>query len=94
MDWRYMLLGYVSEQNNPVVKSNTKESRENIRNSSSRSSQHGLVLHRSTVIDENLIGKSVLVHNGRTFSEIRINSDMIGFRVGEFSTTATWYQPK
>lgn len=77
MDWRYMLRGYVKDQNTQRDNNRTQ-----------------LILHRSTVVDENLIGKTVFVHNGRTLSEIRINSDMVGFRVGEFSTTASWYNSK
>lgn len=42
---------------------------------------------RSSTIPGILIGKSVLIHNGREFKRILITRDKVGFKFGEFSFT-------
>jgi len=41
---------------------------------------------RSTILPD-FIGLVFLVHNGRTFVPVKVSSDMIGFRLGEFAMT-------
>jgi len=40
----------------------------------------------STIIPE-FIGKSVLIHNGRSFQLVKITNEMIGHKFGEFAYT-------
>ena len=42
---------------------------------------------RSSTITPEMIGYVFGVHNGRSFIEVRINEDMVGHRLGEFSPT-------
>lgn len=42
---------------------------------------------RSSIIPSNLIGFSVLVHNGKEFKKIMISREKVGFRFGDFSFT-------
>ncbi|MEK6890634.1 MAG: 30S ribosomal protein S19 [Nanoarchaeota archaeon] len=42
---------------------------------------------RNIIIVPAMIGLSVFVHNGKTFEQVRIISEMIGHRLGEFSMT-------
>jgi small subunit ribosomal protein S19 len=42
---------------------------------------------RSSSIPESLVGKSVLVYNGRSFVRVSIKRDRVGFKFGEFSFT-------
>ncbi len=42
---------------------------------------------RELVIVPHLVGKTVGVHNGKTFDDVHIVVDMIGHRLGEFSAT-------
>lgn len=45
------------------------------------------VWSRSSTISGSLIGKSVLIYNGREFKRILITRDKVGFKFGEFSFT-------
>jgi ribosomal protein S19 len=45
------------------------------------------VWSRRSVIPYFLIGKNVLVHNGKTFKKILITREKIGFKFGEFCLT-------
>ena len=45
------------------------------------------IWHRNSSIIEELKGKTVLVHNGKKLSRISIESNMIGFKLGQFSFT-------
>ena len=47
---------------------------------------------RSIVIVPAMIGLNILVYNGRQYVPVRINSEMLGHRLGEFSTTRTKVQ--
>ncbi len=40
---------------------------------------------RASEIAPEMVGFSFAVHNGKDFIEVRINEDMIGHRLGEFS---------
>ena len=42
---------------------------------------------RELVIIPNMIGKTVLVYNGKTFSQVIIDKEMLGHRLGEFALT-------
>jgi small subunit ribosomal protein S19 len=42
---------------------------------------------RDIVIVPKLVGKSVLVYNGKIFQEVIITTEMIGHKLGEFSPT-------
>ncbi len=42
---------------------------------------------RDSVISPEMIGYAFGVHNGRDFIEVRVNEDMVGHRLGEFSIT-------
>jgi len=43
---------------------------------------------RSTIIPQ-FVGRSVKVHNGRSFIQLNITEDMIGHKLGEFVLTRT-----
>lgn len=42
---------------------------------------------RASEIAPEMVGFSFAVHNGKDFIEVRVNEDMIGHRLGEFSPT-------
>lgn len=42
---------------------------------------------RASEISPEMVGYAFAVHNGKEFIEIRINEDMVGHRLGEFSPT-------
>jgi len=42
---------------------------------------------RSSEISPEMVGYTFLVHNGKTFIEVKINEAMIGHRLGEFAPT-------
>lgn len=42
---------------------------------------------RSATIIPEMVGLSFGVHNGKQFTEVRINEDMVGHKLGEFSPT-------
>jgi len=42
---------------------------------------------RELIILPRMVGKSVMVHNGKQFVEVRIQEEMIGHRLGEFALT-------
>ena len=42
---------------------------------------------RASEISPEMVGHIFAVHNGKDFIEIRINEDMVGHRLGEFSIT-------
>lgn len=42
---------------------------------------------RELVIVPHLVGKTIGVHNGRTFEDVHIVVDMVGHRLGEFAPT-------
>lgn len=44
---------------------------------------------RSTIFPE-MIGHTVLVHNGRKFIPVYINENMVGHKLGEFAPTRTY----
>jgi small subunit ribosomal protein S19 len=41
---------------------------------------------RSTILPQ-FVGRSFLVHNGKSFIPLRVAEDMIGHKFGEFATT-------
>ena len=43
----------------------------------------------STIIPE-FVGKSFLIHNGKTFIPITISEEMVGHKLGEFAPTRTF----
>lgn len=45
---------------------------------------------RSTIIPE-LVGMTIAVHNGKKFIPIFITEEMVGYKLGEFSPTRTFY---
>ncbi len=42
---------------------------------------------RHLVIVPNMVGYKIMIHNGKTFVPIEIINEMLGHRLGEFSTT-------
>lgn len=42
---------------------------------------------RSSTITPEMIGYTFGVHNGRSFVEVKIAEDMVGYRLGEFAPT-------
>ena len=42
---------------------------------------------RASEISPEMVGYVFAVHNGKNFIEVRINEDMVGHRLGEFSPT-------
>jgi len=42
---------------------------------------------RASMITPEMIGYTFGVHNGRTFTEVKISEEMVGHRLGEFSPT-------
>ena|SRR3989344_1629764 len=42
---------------------------------------------REMVILPQMIGKVIGVHNGKSFTEVEISLDMLGYRLGEFAMT-------
>ena len=54
----------------------------------SEGKQGGLkIWSRNSVIPEFLLGKNVLVHNGKDFKSVVVTREKIGFKFGEFSFT-------
>jgi small subunit ribosomal protein S19 len=45
---------------------------------------------RASMIAPDFIGHTFAVHNGRTFVNVAITEDMVGHRLGEFSSTRTF----
>jgi len=45
---------------------------------------------RSTIIPE-FVGLTIAVHNGRKFIPVYITEEMVGFKLGEFAPTRTFY---
>lgn len=42
---------------------------------------------RASEISPEMVGYTFGVHNGKSFIEVRVNEDMVGHRLGEFSPT-------
>jgi small subunit ribosomal protein S19 len=53
-----------------------------------------LVLPRNAIITPRLVNKTVVVHNGKKHHELVILQDMVGFKIGEFSSTRTQHVHK
>jgi small subunit ribosomal protein S19 len=45
---------------------------------------------RSTIIPE-MVGLTFAVHNGRKFIPVFVTEEMVGYKLGEFSPTRTFY---
>lgn len=45
---------------------------------------------RACVISPEMVGFTFGVHNGRQHIEVKVNEDMVGHRLGEFSPTRTF----
>jgi len=45
---------------------------------------------RSCQIPPQFVGHRFAVHNGRDFIEVFVTEDMVGYRLGEFSSTRTF----
>jgi ribosomal protein S19 len=59
-----------------------------------RASRGPIKVQRSGLIQESRVGQELLVHNGRTWSPLRVSNDRVGFRVGEFAATTAWGQER
>ena len=44
---------------------------------------------RASIISPEMLNKSYKVHNGKSYRDIKITSDHIGHRLGEFFSTKT-----
>jgi len=42
---------------------------------------------RSSIISKEIIGSTILVYNGKTYIPLRINKDILGYKLGEFVLT-------
>jgi len=42
---------------------------------------------RSSVISPEMIGHTLLIHNGKKFVSRQVTQDMVGFKIGEFAPT-------
>jgi small subunit ribosomal protein S19 len=42
---------------------------------------------RSSVISPEMIGHTLLIHNGKKFVSRQVTQDMVGFKLGEFAPT-------
>jgi small subunit ribosomal protein S19 len=42
------------------------------------------------MVSPDMIGLTIAVHNGRQHVPVSINEDMVGHKLGEFSTTRTY----
>jgi small subunit ribosomal protein S19 len=49
---------------------------------------------RSSTIPSCLIGKKVLIYNGKNFRQILITREKVGFKFGEFSFTRAFFKAK
>jgi len=47
---------------------------------------------RSSQISPEMVGHTFGVHNGRAFIEVKVNEEMVGHRLGEFSPTRTFHR--
>ena len=47
---------------------------------------------RSTHIQERRVGWDVRVHNGRSYTPVKVVGDRVGHRFGEFAPTKAWYR--
>ncbi len=45
---------------------------------------------RSTIVPE-MVGITLAVHNGKKFVPVFVTEDMVGHKLGEFSSTRTYY---
>jgi len=45
---------------------------------------------RRSMVSPDMIGLTIAVHNGRQHIPVFINEDMVGHKLGEFSTTRTY----
>ena len=45
---------------------------------------------RASQIAPEFVGHTFMVHNGRTFINVFITEDMVGYRLGEFAPTRTF----
>jgi len=52
------------------------------------------VWSRNSVIPFCLLGKKVLVYNGKSFRQIKITREKVGFKFGEFSFTRSFFKAK
>ena len=46
-----------------------------------------VTVDRSDLISSLFIGKQVLVHNGKSYREVLVTEDMVGYKFGEFCWT-------
>ena len=42
---------------------------------------------RSSMISPDMVGITILVHNGKSFVSVLVNENMVGHKLGEFSPT-------
>jgi small subunit ribosomal protein S19 len=47
---------------------------------------------RRSMIMPNFVGHTFQVHNGKTFNQVFVTENMVGHRLGEFSTTRVFRQ--
>ncbi len=45
---------------------------------------------RSSTIIPEMIGRTIAVHNGKAFFPVKINENLVGHKLGEFSPTRTF----
>lgn len=42
---------------------------------------------RSSTVIPDMIGRTIMVHNGRNFIPVKVNENIVGHKLGEFSPT-------
>ena len=52
------------------------------------------IISRDAVITEKLVGLTVSIHNGKTYTELNVTEDMLGHKCGEFSFTRSTFSFK
>jgi len=45
---------------------------------------------RASAISPDFVGHTLMIHNGKVFTEVFINESMVGHKLGEFSPTRTF----
>jgi ribosomal protein S19 len=52
------------------------------------------IINRNSVITPSFVGLTYHVHNGKNYTEINVNENMIGHKFGEFSFTRAKFSYK
>jgi ribosomal protein S19 len=56
--------------------------------------QNKKIMHRNSLIVPSFVGLMFHVHNGKSYTELTVNENMIGHKFGEFSFTRAKFMYK